>query len=410
MERPEAKLVEFGAAVREALAAESSASGEIRLARAGFLQHVATRNATAASRPRRASAHPWRFLLLAGATAAAAIAVWTWTHLPISFQVGAAGAPGQPGDLVSAAGTAPTPLHFSEGSSLVLHEGGRLRVLATEPKGARVLVENGTVDVDIAPARLGKKQWYFEAGPFSVLVTGTKFKMSYRALDQSFGLAMQEGRVVVAGACLDRPTPVTAGGHLDLSCLAKPKRPEPYRVADLSGIAPPPRPTPPVPASASRPARDGEAWRDLLAAGRLQEGLRAAERASFGRVCQTATAKELLGLADGASLFGSSKRAVTALRVLRQRFPASPEASTAAFTLGRIAFEQKHAYAEAASWFATYLREQPSGPLMGDSVGRLMEARLRAGDQTGARTDAEQYLRRFPEGPYASEARGILSK
>jgi transmembrane sensor len=165
-----------------------------------------------------------------------------------------------------------------------------------------------------------------------------------------------------------------------------------------------------VPASASRPARDGEAWRDLLAAGRLQEGLRAAERASFGRVCQTATAKELLGLADGARLFGSSKRAVTALRVLRQRFPASPEASTAAFTLGRIAFEQKHAYAEAASWFATYLREQPSGPLMGDSVGRLMEARLRAGDQTGARTDAEQYLRRFPEGPYASEARGILSK
>jgi TolA-binding protein len=84
------------------------------------------------------------------------------------------------------------------------------------------------------------------------------------------------------------------------------------------------------------------------------------------------------------------------------------DAATAAFTLGRVAFEKQHAYAEAADWFETYLREQPSGPLMGDSFGRLMEARLRSGDHTAARTSAQQYLRRFPEGPYSSEARGIL--
>ena len=47
---------------------------------------------------------------------------------------------------------------------------------------------------------------------------------------------------------------------------------------------------------------------------------------------------------------------------------------------------------------------------MGDSVGRLMEARQRAGDMAGARQDAERYLRRFPEGPYASEAKAILQK
>ena len=121
-----------------------------------------------------------------------------------------------------------------------------------------------------------------------------------------------------------------------------------------------------------------------------------------------ATCKELLILADGARLFDRTPRALTALRVLRQRFPSSPEAATAAFTMGRIAFEQSHAYSDAVRWFATYLREQPSGPLMGDAFGRLMEAHLRAGDQAGARSDAEQYLRRFPEGPYASQARGIL--
>jgi outer membrane protein assembly factor BamD (BamD/ComL family) len=86
------------------------------------------------------------------------------------------------------------------------------------------------------------------------------------------------------------------------------------------------------------------------------------------------------------------------------------DASIAAFTLGRISFEKLHAYGEAAIWFDTYMREQPAGPLMGDSFGRRMEARMRAGDHAQARVDAEQYLRRFPEGPYAAEARTLLSR
>jgi len=95
---------------------------------------------------------------------------------------------------------------------------------------------------------------------------------------------------------------------------------------------------------------------------------------------------------------------------MRMRFPSSPAAGTTAFTLGRIVFEKEHDYPQAATWFETYLREQPTGPLMGDAFGRLMEARLRAGDTPRARASAEQYLRRFPRGPYSAEARGILSE
>jgi transmembrane sensor len=408
MEPAEAKLEQIGTAVREALLAKPSEVDDIRLARAGFLMQVAARNDAAQVRARRWPLLRWRPLLLTAATATAAIALWTWSRLPISFQVGLAGAPGHAGDLVAASEGQPTSVQFSEGSSLWLHAGGRLRVLSVDARGARVLVEEGTLDVGITPRKTGKGNWNFEAGPFHVRVTGTKFKLSYRASDQAFALATQEGQVMVSGPCLQGQVAVAAGSHLDLTCLAK--QTPVVRTAELSPSPPAGHGPDPGTATATKPLREVALWREPLAAGRLQEGLRAAERAGFERVCQSATAKELLALADGARLFGRAARANLALRVLRQRFPASAEASIAAFTLGRIAFEQSHAYDEAAGWFRTYLREQPSGPLMGDAVGRLMEARMRAGDQVGARMDAEQYLRRFPEGPYASEARGILSK
>jgi hypothetical protein len=157
----------------------------------------------------------------------------------------------------------------------------------TGARGARVLVEDGTVDVHIAPARVGKKQWSFEAGAFAVQVTGTRFKLSYRALDQSFGLAMTDGKVMVAGPCLHGPTQLSAGDRLDLTCLAKP---EPLKVADL---VPAPAAAPPATHPAGRPPRDAKVWRELLAGGRLQESLEAAERANFATVCQVATAREL---------------------------------------------------------------------------------------------------------------------
>ena len=401
MERPDARLAVLGSAIRELLAFERTPSREIRQARAELIEKVAARNALPAGWSRRA-----RGLLFASVLAATGVAVWTWARLPVTFKVGLAGLPGRPGDLVRAAADVPKPLRFSDGSSVVLEEGGRLRVLATDAKGARVLVEDGTVEVKVASGRLGKKQWSFEAGPFSVRVTGTKFKLSYRAAEQTFGLETQEGQVVVAGGCLDRPRAVAAGHRLDLVCPAKP-------LPSLAGANPPTRSlaasASAEPSMATASASRGVAWRELLATGHLEDGLRAAEHAGFDKVCQTATSRELLVLADAARLFEHKARAATALRVLRQRFPSSADASTAAFTLGRLAFEQKHDYPEAALWFATYLHEQPAGPLMGDAFGRLMEARLRAGDQAGARLDAEQYLRRFPEGPYASQAYGILS-
>lgn len=412
MEPSESTLDVVGGRLSDALAMETNPAEDVRRARDGFLDQVALRGARASLKPRRLRGRPGRprWLLLAGALATSATAFYLWPRPPILFRVDTS--LGRFGDLVQAS-AGKTSLTFSEGSSLSLSEGGRVRVLSTSTKGARVLVESGALDASIYHPKGKKVDWTFEAGPFKVAVTGTKFLIDFEPQGEALRLATTEGQVLVSGPCLPQPKPVSAGERIDVSCQGRGEshamvgRQEPTtaRLATLDA-ADEPLPS----AGAGRPGRGNLAWRELLASGRLIEGLRAAERANFENVCQMATNRELLALADGARLFGRPARAIAALRVLRQRFPGTGDAATAAFALGRMAFERQNAYAEAVRWFETYLREQPTGPLMGDAFGRLMEARQRAGDETGARVGAQQYLRRFPEGPYASEARGILSK
>jgi hypothetical protein len=402
MDREE-DIADAAARIRDLIVGDPHAGAELRQGRAVFLEEVARRNAEASVRRPSARRHRrWLPLLVSASVAAGAAGLWIWTR-PVTFQIGEA-RQGQLGVAIEAADGTTIPVSFSEGSTLSVLHGGRIRVLSVKPGDVRVLVEDGVVDASIAHREPGKTRWQFEAGPYHVTVTGTKFRLAFHAGDQSLRLSTTEGSVAVAGGCLAAARTVSAGESLESSCPPAesplpediPARQEPQVPA--VDVAPPVRTSP------------AERWRALLAAGRLREGLRAAERANFDEVCRTATAKELLALADAGRFFGPYRRAVASLSALRRRFPGSTDAGTAAFTLGRIVFENEHAYAQAASWFETYLREQPTGPLMGDAFGRLMEARLRSGDDAGARANATQYLRRYPGGPYSSEARGILSR
>ena len=177
----------LGKKVRAALDAESAASDEVRQGRKHFIDYVATRDV------RRASGRRWTWLpglrglsMGLGGAAAVAAAVLIWTHLPISFQVDSDSGPvavaGNPGDLIEANAVVPTAVRFSEGSSIVLERGGRLRVLSLESNGARVLVEKGAADVAIAHRRAPGK-WRFEAGPVTVDVTGTRFRVDWNPED-----------------------------------------------------------------------------------------------------------------------------------------------------------------------------------------------------------------------------------
>jgi transmembrane sensor len=417
MEYREESLRDIGERVHEILAVDPQENDELGRGRSAFLAEVERRN-TAPGFPRssRAKRRLWLPLVFVTSFAAGAAGLWIWMRPP-TFQVGESRL-GQLGDVIEGADGKATPLHFSDGSTVLLHEGGRMRVLSLKTGAARVLLEDGVIDATIAHRHSGKTRWDFEAGSYRVAVTGTRFRMSFHSGDESFSLSTTEGQVMVSGGCQKTPRTVSAGERIEPSCSPHEALPpgqtsQTFQTFQTFMDSPASTETPPARnreiAPMARAAR-GDRWRELLAAGRLTEGLSAAERFGFARACQLATAKELLALADAGRFFGQDRRAVAALRVLRQRFPGSIDAGTAAFTLGRIAFERQNAYSEAANWFETYVREQPSGPLMGDAFGRLMEAKLRSGDFTGARANAQQYLRRFPEGPYASEARGVLPR
>src|SRR5262249_29471585 len=94
-----------------------------------------------------------------------------------------------------------------------------------------------------------------------------------------------------------------------------------------------------------------------------------------------------------------------ALLACRDRFARTPQAAIAAFELGRSAPP-----AEAATWFEAYLAEEPRGSLAREAWGRLVEANALAGKDAAARSAAQEYLARYPDGPSAALARRVLQR
>ncbi|MGC4094922.1 MAG: tetratricopeptide repeat protein [Polyangiaceae bacterium] len=409
MESSKAGLISLGAAVHEALASETDATRDVALARARLLHDVTHGRLQAPS----STLSLWlnaRVLACFFTPIALAVAAVVWLARPISFAVVGAGANVRLGDLIEA--SSDVPLQFSEGSRLLLARETRARVLSADSHGARVLLESGKADVSIEH-RLGKRtRWQLEAGPFHVRVTGTRFQIAWDPEERAFRLATREGAVVVSSRCLTAPRRVGANQELALHCPPIASTPNEPSAAPALPTLPLPSAsaTLPTPArAAARSSFDPNGYREALAASRWEEAMRLAEQAGYDEVLLKATSTDLVALANAARFSGRPERAVQTLTALRARFTGSPEAGTAAFTLGRIAFDQHSDYATAARWFGSYLAEQPSGPLMGDAFGRLMEAHQRQGDHAAARADAERYLERFPQGPYAQEARKIMA-
>jgi hypothetical protein len=377
----------------------------LRAARARFLLAANGRSIRPAGK--RISA-AWAAFALA---ATVVLGFFGWTHsrhdAPLRFDMGSEHAPGQIGELLSSPESEPLPVRFSDGTSLSLAAATRARVTDASEHGATVVLEEGALSV--AVVHRAATRWHVSAGPFTVLVTGTKFDV--RWVNATLTLDLHEGSVTVLGPSLSPGGRHVVPGETLRMSAAEPRATDGSEAPTSSGnvmALPATRDGDPktgaVDTGASRPS-----WKQLAQEGRYPDALAAAEAEGFEAACRRASAADLVVLGETARFAGSPKRAEQALHLVRLRAGAKHEAAMAAFTLGRIAYDGR-GYRDAARWFGTYLREEPSGSVAREAAGRLIEAEKAAGDVARARDAASAYLAKYPAGPHAGLARTILNE
>ena len=354
-------------------------------------------------------------------------------------------------------------LDFSDGSHIAVAEHSRVRLTGLRMNGADVSLESGLMQVKVK--HRSDTSWHISAGPFGVHVIGTRFDVRWKPEDDNFELTLHEGKVELSGCAFSAGYRMVAGQTVRTACkngrfamglidgsaaaAAGSGSVESFAAAEQAAVAeaqaespvqqaqPQPAPvshepaqvapeaTTPVtapghekpavdkPASkgrahqgnqanqANQAKRDAQDFRALARAGQYVEALRAAKAAGFEQECARANARELSLLATAARYAQDTVSEAYALRLLRDRFRGTKDASIAAFALGRIEFDNHVAYAKAAEWFRTYLREQPRGDLTREALGRLLEATQHLGDRAGVRELALRYLSDYPDGPHA---------
>lgn len=339
------------------------------------------------------------------------------------------GSAGEAQTWLAAPAARPVLVQFSDGTRLTVDPLSRARVVDTEPYGASIALEGGSLTAHVV--HTAHSAWHVSAGPFAVRVTGTRFDLRWDSASQRFAITVLEGSVTVAGSIVGAERPVRAGETL-VASVAEGRfdlvngQQRPALASSGGAMAAPPTDGPAfgdpeaAPAISAPDAPDGTeaseapgrdaagAWREPAKKGDLRRAFALAEAHGFQSACDSATPAELLLLGDAARLSGRADRASEALSTLRRRYPRDPRRAAAAFALGKVAFDQRHAYAQAAEWFSTCVREQPNGPLVREARGRQVEALRNAGDGAGAQQAARDYLARYPDGPHADIARLVL--
>lgn len=379
-----------------------------RLRRARTQLLLSARGRTLGQRPMRRSlaSFLWAPIALALAVTSVLVVVRSNTTA-LTFQIGS-GVSGRVATSMQAPARAPLTLRFSDGTALSLSPGSKARVAELAEQGALVVLEDGSLQATVI--HRAESRWLLHAGPYRVLVTGTRFNLRWDARQHSLDLDLHEGAVTVFGPSLG------TGGKALLSREKLHLAPQATPVDSSTTESAVSKTNPstvdqsiPAPSvSTSTPAAPQSSWRSLALAGNYAAAFAAAEKEGFDSICRHSTSGDLLLLGNTARLAKNSSRAEEAFLAARARPGAAHQRAIAAFQLGRLAQDTRGDLNRAAAWFETYLSESPAGPLAREAAGRVMEAQHRAGNNSAARLAARRYLDRYPGGPYESLARRLL--
>jgi TolA-binding protein len=313
-------------------------------------------------------------------------------------------------------------LRFSDGTEVRLAEGAKARIRFVTPNGAAVAMDRGGLHADVVHSAVS--EWRFDAGPFTVRVTGTSFGLDWQPEQDRFDLRLEHGSVTVTAPVANDPIPVRAGQWLTI----RPRSNE-VMIRDLtanasgagssyvdeaysprlpdSGLA---SPSPADNEDHKRPAGATEtprSWASDLSHGKLELIIKDAQSRGLEDCLAKVSSDELSALADAARYTRHSDIARKALLAQRHRFPGLRKATEAAFLLGKLE-EAGQNQAGAIGYFDAYLAEAPSGTYASEALGRKMAIVQHSSGSLNARPFAQDYLAKYPNGTYASAAQAIL--
>lgn len=298
---------------------------------------------------------------------------------------------------LEATGAAPLDVRFSDGSQVSLSPGALVEPLENTGRTFSAMVRRGRVHFEVRPR--GPRRWSVECGVATVEVVGTGFTVERD--DEHLRVSVSHGAVLVRGERIEeRVRRLTAGESLDVPLRvaarvsSEPAAPSATATAAPSATG--------VAAHEPVAAHDG-AWRALATRGAYREAYGALGSAGIAGLVASSDADRLMALADVARLSGHPADAVAPLRRVLTRYASSAQATTAAYTLGRIELDHLRQFARAAADFERAARTQH--PLREEALALVVQARARAGDIAGARAAAEDYLAQFPGGMRAGSVR-----
>ncbi|HEY8088312.1 MAG TPA: FecR family protein [Polyangiaceae bacterium] len=304
--------------------------------------------------------------------------------------------------------TAVRTVSFSEGSRIELAPGARLQPLENGPTAFSSLLVNGRATFDVRPG--GPRRWTVECGMATVEVVGTRF-----TVERSPGharVSVERGVVLVRGERVrDRVQRLEAGGSVDVEDVPAATVP-PAPTASAAAVVPSSdpmalrvSPLPGAPTQAPAAAPGSAVWRSLAQRGDNADAYAELGPGGIASASRSASVEDLLALADVARLSGHPGDAVTPLSRVLSEHADDPRAPLAAFTLGRLELDTLMHPALAAEAFARAIALGLPQSLQEDAHARLVEARARAGDTSGARAAAQDYEQRFPAGKRLDEVR-----
>lgn len=331
------------------------------------------------------------------------------------------------------ASTGDESVAFVDNSKVVLKKGSTARILSEEGHGVHFLLEQGVAHVNVI--HYDDTNWVMDVGPYKVNVVGTTFTLSWVPQTQVFSLTLDEGAVEVFGPMVEDGRRISHKETFTASVLkgtVEIRSAEPVKLAldkeDVDEKAPlgaPVAATSTVTKRHSSAPHQGKnrkdfaqrpqasnkkmvSWQEMNRQGKFSDVVKNAKTQGIGGVLASKPVSELMALGDAARLVKEWQLANETYMALRKRAPGSKNASTAAFSIGKIAFDTHKHYGVAAQWLETYLTEDPSGRLAREALGRLMEAHQKMGNLSGAQSAAHQYMQKYPAGPHVDVAVDIL--